>query len=89
MYEPWQQNAPAPPAPYSPFQLLFLSTIGLRKGIARLLESTRLLEGQPVQLTLSGPSELDPQGWAAAPNIHWIGPVPRSQVGSSTGRPTP
>lgn len=48
VYEPWQQNAPAPPAPDSPFQLLFLSTIGLRKGIARLLESTRLLEGQPV-----------------------------------------
>ena len=70
-----------PPAPSCPsFQLLFLGTIGLRKGIGRLLEAMHQLETQPVQLILAGPSELDPQAWAAAPNISWLGPVPRSQV---------
>jgi glycosyltransferase involved in cell wall biosynthesis len=77
---------PAAPAPITPFQLLFLGTIGLRKGIARLLEAMRLLEGQPVQLTLAGPSELDPQAWATAPNIRWLGPVPRSQVAALYAR---
>lgn len=86
VYEPSLEGASAPPAPARPFQLLFLGTIGLRKGIARLLEAMRLLEGQPVQLTLAGPSELDPQAWAAAPNIRWLGPVPRSQVASLYGQ---
>jgi glycosyltransferase involved in cell wall biosynthesis len=75
-----QQSAPPPLSASIPFQLLFLGTIGLRKGIARLLDAMRILEGQPVQLTLAGPSELDPQAWAGAPNIRWLGPVPRSQV---------
>jgi glycosyltransferase involved in cell wall biosynthesis len=70
----------------SPFQLLFLGTIGLRKGMARLLEAMRLLDGQGVQLTLAGPSELDPQAWAGAPNIRWLGPVPRSQVSALYAR---
>ena len=69
-----------------PFQLLFLGTIGLRKGIARLLDAMRLLETQPVQLTMAGPSELDPQAWAAAPNIRWLGPVLRSQVAAIYGQ---
>jgi glycosyltransferase involved in cell wall biosynthesis len=77
----------APPAarmarsPGAPFHLLFLGTIGLRKGVARLLEAMRLLEGVPIQLTLAGPTEIDPASWAGRPNIRWIGAVPRSQVG--------
>lgn len=71
---------PAPPSPSHPFQLLFLGTIGLRKGVGRLLEAMRLLQGQPVQLLLAGPSELDPLAWAGAANIRWLGPVPRSEV---------
>jgi len=86
VYEPNVRGACAPPAPARPFQLLFLGTIGLRKGIARLLEAMRLLAGLPVQLTLAGPSELDPQAWAAAPNIRWLGPVPRSQVADLYGQ---
>jgi glycosyltransferase involved in cell wall biosynthesis len=86
VYEPSMERTRCPPAPASPFQLLFLGTIGLRKGIARLLEAMRLLEGHPVQLTLAGPSELDPQAWSPAPNIRWLGPVPRSQVASLYGQ---
>jgi glycosyltransferase involved in cell wall biosynthesis len=63
-----------------PFQLLFLGTIGLRKGVARLLEAMRLLEGTPIQLTLAGPTQIDPVAWADRPNIRWIGAVPRSGV---------
>lgn len=88
VYEPELVQPPAvhPPATAGegpgarPFQLLFLGTIGLRKGIARLLEAMHLLEGRPVQLTLAGPSELDPAAWAARPNIRWLGPQPRSAV---------
>ena len=64
------------------FNLLFLGTICLRKGVGRLLEAMRLLERQPVQLTLAGPSELDSQAWANANNVRWLGSVPRSEVGS-------
>jgi glycosyltransferase involved in cell wall biosynthesis len=80
VYEPSVQRTPGSPALASPFQLLFLGTIGLRKGIGRLLEAMRLLQREPVQLTLAGPSELDPQAWATSPNIRWRGPVARSQV---------
>ncbi|MCP9888702.1 glycosyltransferase family 4 protein [Cyanobium sp. ATX 6A2] len=88
VYEPAPGQLPAgqPPATVGDgrgarhFQLLFLGTIGLRKGIARLLVAMRLLEGQPVQLTLAGPSELDAVAWAGRPNIRWIGPQPRSAV---------
>lgn len=62
------------------FQLLFLGTIGLRKGVARLLEAMQLLEGAPIQLTLAGPTEIDPISWSGRSNIRWIGPVPRSHV---------
>ena len=68
--------------PGAPLQLLFLGTIGLRKGVARLLEAMRLLEGAPVLLTLAGPTELDPICWADRPNVRWIGAVPRSRVGA-------
>jgi len=90
VYEPSHslitQSAPTAPVASTPFQLLFLGTVGLRKGIARLLDAMRILENDPVQLTLAGPSELDPQAWAGAPNIRWLGPVPRSQVSALYAR---
>lgn len=70
-----------PALPGRAFQLLFLGTIGLRKGVARLLEAMRQLEGVPIQLTLAGPTEIDPVSWAERPNVRWIGAVPRSRVG--------
>jgi glycosyltransferase involved in cell wall biosynthesis len=65
-----------------PFQLLFLGTIGLRKGMGRLLEAMRMLEGLPIQLTLAGPTEIDPVCWAGRPNIRWAGAVSRGQTGA-------
>jgi glycosyltransferase involved in cell wall biosynthesis len=67
--------------PVRPFELLFLGTVCLRKGIGRLLEAMRLLEGRPLRLTLAGPSELDDVFLCDRPNIRWLGAVPRSAVG--------
>ncbi|WP_322774837.1 glycosyltransferase family 4 protein [Synechococcus sp. CBW1107] len=86
VYEPSELPTQQPPdASFrsgSPFQLLFLGTIGLRKGIGRLLEAMRLLEGKPVRLTLAGPTELDCAAWRDRRNIRWLGSVPRSMVGT-------
>ena len=58
-------TSPSPPSrspdKERPFQLLFLGTICLRKGIGRLLDAMRLLINDPVELTLAGPTEIDPQ----------------------------
>jgi glycosyltransferase involved in cell wall biosynthesis len=86
VYEHFHRQTHQPPLPVAsatpPFQLLFLGTIGLHKGIGRLLEAMRLLERQPVQLMMAGTSSLDPQAWADSNNIRWLGPVPRSDVGA-------
>lgn len=63
-----------------PLRILFLGQINLRKGIGRLLDAMRLLRDEPFELTLAGPSEIDPSAWADLPNVHWIGPVARSRV---------
>ena len=63
------------------FEVLFLGQINLRKGIARLIEAMRLLKDKPIHLTLAGPCEIDPSSWVDLPNVEWLGPVPRSEVG--------
>lgn len=63
------------------FRVLFLGQINLRKGVGRLLEAMRLLGDEPVELTLAGPSEIDPVAWGDLPKVKWVGPVPRSAVG--------
>lgn len=62
-------------------RVLFLGQINLRKGIGRLLDAMRMLKAEPIELTLAGPSEIDPVAWADLPNVDWVGPVPRSEVG--------
>lgn len=62
------------------FKILFLGQINLRKGIGRLLDAMRLLEGEQIELILAGPSSLDPSAWNGMRNVRWIGPVPRSEV---------
>lgn len=61
-------------------RLLFLGQIILRKGIGRLLDAMRLLQNEPIELTLAGPSEIGAAAWADLPNVHWVGSVPRSEV---------
>jgi len=61
-------------------RILFLGQINLRKGIGRLLDAMRLLNSEPITLTLAGSTEIDPSAWADLPKVKWIGPVPRSAV---------
>ncbi len=61
-------------------RLLFLGQINLRKGIGRLLDAMRMLEGEPIELTLVGPTEICPSAWEESPNVTWAGPAPRSEV---------
>lgn len=63
-------------------RVLFLGQINLRKGVARLLEAMRLLKDESIELTLAGPSDLDPNAWAHLPNVKWVGAIPRSRVGA-------
>jgi glycosyltransferase involved in cell wall biosynthesis len=62
-------------------EILFLGQINLRKGVGRLLEAMRLLKEEAISLTLAGPAEIDPSAWAHMPNVKWVGPVARSEVG--------
>ncbi len=66
----------------SNLKVLFLGQINLRKGIGRLLDAMRLLKDAQVELTLAGPSEIGPSAWSDLPKVRWIGPIPRSAVGS-------
>lgn len=63
------------------YEVLFLGQINLRKGIGRLLDAMRLLKDENVKLTLAGPCEINPESWADLPNVNWLGPVPRDEVG--------
>lgn len=77
------QNLRIPERGYAahPLQVLFLGQINLRKGVGRLLDAMRLLRDQPIELTMAGPTEIDPSAWADLPAVKWVGPVPRSAVG--------
>jgi glycosyltransferase involved in cell wall biosynthesis len=63
-----------------PFRILFLGQINLRKGIGRLLDAMQLLRDEPFELIMAGPSEINPSAWADLPNVHWMGPIARSEV---------
>lgn len=66
-------------------KVLFLGQINLRKGMGRLLEAMKLLRGEPIELILAGPSELDEAAWADLPAVRWLGPVPRTEVDAVYG----
>lgn len=66
-----------------PLRVLFLGQINLRKGMGRLLDAMRLLRNEAIELILAGPCEIDPASWSDLPNVKWVGPVPRSEVGKS------
>ena len=45
-----------------------------------MMDAMRLLKADDIELTLAGPSEIDPAAWADLPKVRWVGPVPRSEV---------
>jgi glycosyltransferase involved in cell wall biosynthesis len=62
-----------------PLRVLFLGQIILRKGIAVVLEAAKLLQNEPIEFWMVGRIGIE-HSQALLPNIHWIGPVSRSQV---------
>jgi glycosyltransferase involved in cell wall biosynthesis len=63
-----------------PLRVLFLGTIGLRKGAAMLLEAAELLCDSPIEYWLVGPCELDRSLLSRLPNIRFLGPVGRGRT---------
>lgn len=76
--EGFHRQYPEQFSPNRPLRVLFLGQAIARKGIQELLHAARLLAEQPIQFTLVG--AVDPALAAAhrAPNLHWVGAVPRS-----------
>lgn len=67
--------------PKRPLRLLFLGQVNIRKGVARLLDAMRLLECEPIELVLAGPTDMDPMLWKDRSNVRYLGPLARSDVG--------
>ncbi len=64
-----------------PLRVLFLGQINLRKGVARLLETARILRDEPVEFWMAGPVEIAMLGANRdAGRIKWLGPVTRKQA---------
>ncbi|MBE9060265.1 glycosyltransferase [cf. Phormidesmis sp. LEGE 11477] len=64
-----------------PLRVLFLGRATLRKGIARLIEAIKRLQGKPIEFWIVGIQEIViPQALLNHPQVKWIGQVPRSQV---------
>jgi glycosyltransferase involved in cell wall biosynthesis len=63
-----------------PLRVLFLGQVNLRKGTARLLDAMRLLQNEPVELILAGPTDMDSNLWKDLENVRFVGPVARSEV---------
>lgn len=65
-----------------PMRCLFLGQVTLRKGILPLLEAMQRLRELPVELVVVGPIMIRiPDEVTRSPNIRFVGPVPRSEVG--------
>ena len=64
-----------------PLRLLFLGSLIVRKGIADLIEATRLLRDAPVEFHLVGPTDIAfPEDVAANPGVLLHGPASRGTV---------
>ncbi len=84
-YEPRQRAAGAPrryPSAFSherPLRVLFLGSAIVRKGVAEVLEASRLLATEPIEFHFVGPLGIEARGHELNnPKIRWHGPVPRS-----------
>ena len=64
-------------------QVLFLGSVCLRKGIARLIEAMRMLKDAPVRLTICGPLSVSPSLWADLPSVRWVHSVQNASIRTS------
>jgi glycosyltransferase involved in cell wall biosynthesis len=64
-----------------PLRVLFLGLVNLRKGVARLLETARILCDEPVEFWMVGPVEIaNAAAMGDAKSVKWFGPVARNQA---------
>ena len=76
-----KRSAPYAYTPERPLHALFLGQVCLRKGAVPLLDAVRLLKDRPIKFFFVGPVSVNiPDDLANAPNIEWVGSVPRDRV---------
>lgn len=64
-----------------PFKVLFLGSLIVRKGIAEMLSAAQNMKNDPVEFWFVGDKGVSlTNEMKANKNIHWIGPVPRSEI---------
>jgi glycosyltransferase involved in cell wall biosynthesis len=64
-----------------PLRILFLGSLILRKGIARLFDAIRLLHDAPVVFRFVGAEEVSlPEDLRRSAKVEWLGPVSRGEV---------
>jgi glycosyltransferase involved in cell wall biosynthesis len=72
------------PASFSarrPLRVLFLGQAGLRKGIHLVMRAAELLKGDPVEIHVVGPVQVErSEAMQQHPVLRWHGAVPRSAV---------
>jgi glycosyltransferase involved in cell wall biosynthesis len=70
----------------SRLSVLWLGTVGLRKGIHYLFEAARLLQGENVSFTVAGPIGITADAVASAPsNVTFLGRVTRDRLSEVYG----
>jgi glycosyltransferase involved in cell wall biosynthesis len=80
-----RQESPTLPSPLDnaprTLRVLWLGTVGLRKGIPYLIEAARALEHEPILIDVVGPLEIPRSIVDRAPrNMRWHGPLPRART---------
>lgn len=64
-----------------PLRILYLGTLTLRKGVARMIEAAHQVDHLPIELRVVGGGALNlPERAKEARNIRWMGRVPRSET---------
>ncbi|MBD2157417.1 glycosyltransferase family 4 protein [Leptolyngbya sp. FACHB-16] len=76
--EQFQRRYPEQFSPERPLRVLFLGQAIARKGIQELLQAAHRLADQPIQFILVGAADPDLVAAHRAPNLCWVGAVPRS-----------
>lgn len=73
-------NQPAPSKVPRHLEISFLGNVCLRKGIARLIEAMRMLQDQPIRLSIYGPLSVSPSLWHSLPNVRWVGTIRNADI---------
>ena len=81
VYEPPSDVEVRFPSTTGPLRVLWVGTVGLRKGIQYLLKAADLLDDSTVQITVAGSLNITEYALQHAPsNVTFLGPVSRDRV---------